>query len=130
MFDGDHDDSGQRNVLGGALSTCSRAPRTGFFRTGCCHTGPEDRGLHVVCAVMTDEFLRFSASVGNDLSTAVPAADFPGLVAGDRWCLCGARWVQALRAGCPPKVLLAATHEAMLQLVPLEVLAAHALDVN
>jgi hypothetical protein len=130
MFDGHHDDSGQRNVLGGRLAVCSRTPRTGFFRTGCCHTGPEDRGLHVVCAVMTDEFLRFSASVGNDLSTPFPAADFPGLAAGDRWCLCGARWVEALRAGCPPKVVLAATHEAMLQLVPLDVLAAHAIDVN
>jgi hypothetical protein len=130
MFDGNDDDGGQRNVLGGALAVCSRTPRTGFFRTGCCHTGPDDRGLHVVCAVMTDEFLRYSAAVGNDLSSPVPEADFPGLKPGDRWCLCGARWVQALRAGCAPKVLLGATHEAMLQLAPLEVLAAHALDMN
>jgi hypothetical protein len=131
MFDGNDDRSSQqRNVLGTPLATCSTAPRTGFFRDGCCNTGREDRGLHIVCAVMTDEFLRYSRSVGNDLSTPAPDYGFPGLKAGDRWCLCGPRWKQALDAGCAPRVVLAGTNELMLQLVPLEVLFAHAIDAN
>lgn len=130
MFDGDDGSFRQRNVLGAPLSTCSAEPRTGFFRDGCCNTGPQDRGLHIVCAVMTDDFLRYSRAVGNDLSTPAPAYGFPGLKAGDRWCLCGARWKQALDAGSAPKVVLASTNELMLQLVPLEVLVAHAIDAN
>ncbi|MBM4279285.1 MAG: DUF2237 domain-containing protein [Deltaproteobacteria bacterium] len=131
MFDGhDEGSSRQRNVFGAPLATCSNDPRTGFFRDGCCHTGPQDRGLHIVCAVMTDEFLRYSRAVGNDLSTPAPQYGFAGLKPGDRWCLCGARWKQALDAGCAPQVILAATHEAMLQLVTLDALMAHAVDVS
>jgi uncharacterized protein (DUF2237 family) len=131
MFDGnDEGSSRQRNVFGAPLVTCSDQPRTGFFRDGCCNTGPHDRGLHVVCSVVTDDFLRYSRSVGNDLSTPAPQYGFPGLKAGDRWCLCGPRWKQALDAGCAPKVVLAATHEAMLQIVPLDVLLAYAIDAN
>jgi hypothetical protein len=131
MFDGNDDPSSrQRNVLGAPLSLCSGSPRTGFFRDGCCNTGPHDRGLHVVCAVMTDAFLQYSRSVGNDLSTPAPQYGFPGLKEGDRWCLCGPRWKQALEAGCAPRVVLAATHEIMLQIVPLDVLLAHAEDAH
>ena len=111
-----------KNVLGGALATCSLNPRTGFFRDGCCNSGPEDRGLHLVCAVMTDEFLIFSKEQGNDLSTPMPAYNFAGLKAGDQWCLCALRWVEAYQAGKAPKLVLEATHEVMLQIVPLEVL--------
>lgn len=120
----------QRNVLGGALATCSEKPMTGFFRTGCCHTAPADTGAHTVCAVMTDAFLAFSKSRGNDLSTAHPEFGFPGLKAGDRWCLCAARWKEAFDAGKAPKLVLAATHERTLQYAPLEALKAHAVDVN
>lgn len=120
----------QRNVLGLPLEVCSRAPITGFFRSGCCETGPEDRGRHIVCAVMTAEFLAYSKRAGNDLSTPVPSARFPGLKPRDRWCLCGARWKQAYDAGCAPKLLLGATHESMLDLVPLEVLMRFALDAH
>ena len=111
-----------KNVLGGWLSSCSHNPKTGFFRDGCCNTSPEDRGLHMVCAVMTDEFLAFSKAQGNDLSTPMPQYHFPGLKAGDQWCLCAMRWVEALQEGKAPKIVLEATHEVMLQLVPLEVL--------
>jgi len=103
-----------RNVLGGALQPCSQAPLTGFYRTGCCETGPEDRGSHTVCAVMTAEFLAFSRSRGNDLSTPQPQFGFPGLKPGDRWCLCAPRWEEALQAGRAPLVVLAATHERSL----------------
>jgi uncharacterized protein (DUF2237 family) len=131
MFDGNDDRSSrQRNVLGAPLATCSDQPRTGFFRDGCCNTGPEDRGLHIVCAVMTEAFLGYSRSVGNDLSTPAPEYGFAGLKPGDRWCLCGPRWKQALDAGCAPQVVLAATHEAMLQLVSLDDLLAHAMDAH
>lgn len=116
------------NVLGGALLPCSVAPLTGFFRDGCCNTGPEDRGLHVVCAVMTAEFLAFSRRAGNDLSTPMPAYGFPGLKPGDRWCLCAARWEEARRAGAAPQVLLEATHIAALEVCSLEDLRAHAAD--
>jgi uncharacterized protein (DUF2237 family) len=115
------------NVLGEPLKPCSFDPVTGFFRDGCCNTGPEDRGRHTVCARMTAEFLAFSRARGNDLSTPRPEFGFPGLRPGDRWCLCAARWVEALEAGAAPKVVLASTHRSVLRLVPLEVLQAHAL---
>ena len=120
---------GARNVLGEPLAPCSEAPLTGFFRTGCCVTGPEDRGLHVVCARVTAEFLEFSRRRGNDLLTPVPAFRFPGLVPGDRWCLCAARWREAFLAGAAPPVVLAATHERALEVVGLEELKRHALDL-
>ena len=118
-----------RNVLGEPLQSCSTAPLTGFFRSGCCDTGPEDRGLHVVCAQVTAEFLVFSRSRGNDLITPMPAYRFPGLKPGDRWCLCAARWREALEAGVAPPVLLAATHERALEVVSLADLKRHALDL-
>jgi uncharacterized protein (DUF2237 family) len=117
-----------RNVLGGALLPCSVAPVTGFFRDGCCNTGPQDRGLHVVCAEMTAAFLAFSGARGNDLSTPRPEFGFAGLRPGDRWCLCAARWEEARRAGRAPPVLLEATHEAALAVVDLDELKAHALE--
>jgi uncharacterized protein (DUF2237 family) len=114
------------NVLGGELEACSTAPITGFFRNGCCETGPEDIGQHTVCAVMTAEFLRFSMSVGNDLLTPRPDSDFPGLRPGDRWCLCAPRWKEALDAGVAPPLVLEATHEEVLAIAPLSVLRAYA----
>jgi uncharacterized protein (DUF2237 family) len=114
------------NVLGTPLQACCRDPLTGFYRDGFCHTGPEDRGLHTVCVVITEEFLAFTRSVGNDLSTPVPAYGFPGLEPGDRWCLCVTRWAEALRAGCAPAVVLAATHVSALEFVSREDLQAHA----
>ena len=117
-----------RNVLGGVLLPCSVAPVTGFFRDGCCNTGPEDRGLHVVCAEMSAEFLAFSKACGNDLSTPRPEYGFAGLKPGDRWCLCAARWEEARLAGQAPPVLLEATHVAALAVVSLTDLRAHALD--
>jgi uncharacterized protein (DUF2237 family) len=116
------------NVLGSALLPCSVAPVTGFLRDGCCNTGPEDLGLHVVCAEMTAEFLAFSLAQGNDLMTPQPRLGFAGLKPGDRWCLCAARWEEARRAGAAPPVLLEATHVAALQVVKLEDLRMHALD--
>jgi uncharacterized protein (DUF2237 family) len=101
-------------------------PVTGFYRNGCCETGPEDMGLHTVCAVMTDAFLAFSKAVGNDLSTPRPEYGFAGLKPGDRWCLCAPRWKEALDAGAAPKVVLEATHEETLAIVPLGVLKDHA----
>ena len=118
------------NVLGGPLHACSLNPMTGFWRDGCCNTGPEDRGMHTVCAIMTAEFLAFSKWAGNDLSTPRPEFGFPGLQPGDRWCLCAARWAEALDAGAAPKLVLAATHIATLRLASLDVLKAHALDMN
>jgi hypothetical protein len=119
-----------RNVLGEALLPCGDEPLTGFYRDGCCNTGPDDLGRHVVCARMTAEFLDFSRSRGNDLTRPVPAAGFPGLKPGDRWCLCAARWQEALEAGVAPRVVLRATHEAALEHVALEDLKRHALDLN
>jgi len=116
-----------RNVLGTPLVPCSRQPLTGFFRDGCCNTGPEDFGSHLVCAIMTAEFLAFSKSRGNDLSTPHPEWGFPGLKPGDRWCLCAARWAEALAAECAPQLILEATHEDMLDFVSLEDLKRHAL---
>lgn len=118
-----------RNVFGQTLITCSDAPRTGFFRNGCCDTGPEDQGMHTVCVEMTAEFLEFSFSRGNDLSTPRPEYGFPGLQPGDRWCLCVMRWVEAFEAGKAPKVVLAATHEHALEYVTMEDLRAYALDL-
>ena len=115
-----------RNVLGGRLLSCSTDPLTGFFRDGCCNTGPQDAGSHTVCAVMTARFLQFSAGRGNDLSTPRPEFGFHGLQPGDRWCLCAPRWQEALEAGCAPTVLLEATEEAALQYCTLSDLQAHA----
>jgi uncharacterized protein len=114
------------NVVGGKLLPCSTEPLTGFYRDGCCATGPEDLGSHTVCAVMTDEFLEFSLQAGNDLSTPKPEWGFAGLVAGDRWCVCAARWLEAHRAGCAPPVVLGATHAGALDVVPIELLTARA----
>ncbi len=114
------------NVLGGKLSPCSTAPLTGFFRDGCCNTGPEDRGRHTVCVVMTAEFLALSKYLGNDLSTPRPEFRFPGLKPGDRWCLCAARFLQAAQEFAAPEVVLEATHARTLEIVPLELLQAHA----
>ncbi len=119
-----------RNVLGEPLVGCCNAPVTGFYRDGFCRVGPEDVGVHAVCAVMTDEFLAFSAERGNDLSTARPAFDFPGLSAGDRWCLCAARWAEALAAGVAPRVVMTATAEAALEIVDIADLKAHAIDLS
>ncbi len=119
----------QRNVYGEPLQSCSLRPLTGFYRSGCCHTGPEDLGLHTVCVEVTAAFLAFSKSRGNALSTPQPEFGFPGLEPGDRWCLCAARWQEALEAGSAPRVVLAATHEATLEIVALEDLKRHALDL-
>ncbi|MFQ3667632.1 MAG: DUF2237 domain-containing protein [Fimbriimonadaceae bacterium] len=117
-----------RNVFGETLLPCSDSPVTGFYRNGCCDTGPEDAGVHTVCAIMTEEFLEFSKSVGNDLSTPRPEFGFPGLKPGDRWCVCALRWLEAYEAGVAPDVVLSATHELSLEYVPLEALEAHAVD--
>jgi uncharacterized protein (DUF2237 family) len=118
-----------RNVLGLPLSGCSDRPVTGFFRDGCCNTSDEDLGSHTVCAVMTAEFLAFSARAGNDLSTPMPEFGFPGLKPGDRWCLCAPRWQEALEAGAAPKVVLAATHEGALDHCKLADLKKYAVDL-
>jgi hypothetical protein len=118
------------NVLGGPLLPCSVAPLTGFFRDGCCNTGPEDVGLHVVCVEVNADFLAFSQSRGNDLLTPIPEYGFPGLKPGDRWCLCAARWEEARRVGMAPPVLLEATHVAALEICSLDHLKAHALDLQ
>jgi uncharacterized protein (DUF2237 family) len=115
------------NVLGGALIACCHEPKTGFYRDGYCRTGPGDAGVHVVCAEMTEEFLEFSRRMGNDLITPRPEYQFPGLRPGDRWCLCAARWQEALEAGCAPLVHLEATQLSALEFVSLEDLQAHAL---
>ena len=115
-----------KNVLGGALMACSYAPLTGFYRTGCCETGPDDLGRHIICVRVTDAFLRFSRSVGNDLSTPRPEYRFAGLKPGDRWCLCALRWKEAWEAGVAPPVVLEATHESALRIVDLDTLKAHA----
>ena len=119
-----------RNVLGGNLVICSTKPLTGFFRDGCCNTGPTDRGSHTVCVVTTAEFLDYSKRAGNDLSTPMPDYGFPGLKPGDRWCLCAPRWQEALEAGSAPKVVLAATHEGALEYTTLADLKKYAVDLN
>jgi len=115
-----------KNVLGGELKTCCMDPMTGFYRDGKCNTGADDRGVHVVCAVVTEDFLGYSRSCGNDLITPNPMFGFPGLKPGDKWCLCAARWKEAYEAGVAPPVVLASTHEKALQIVSLDVLEAHA----
>ena len=120
----------RRNVLGGALAECSKDPLTGFYRDGCCRVGEDDLGVHAVCSIMTDEFLEFSKERGNDLSTPNPQVGFPGLNAGDRWCVCAARWKEAFLAGRAPRVVLSATSEAALEIVKLEELTQHALDLQ
>ena len=121
-------DAGARNVLGQELVPCSLDPVTGFFRNGCCETGPHDVGLHTVCAVMTAEFLAFSKRAGNDLSTPRLDLGFPGLNPGDRWCLCAPRWKEALDAGSAPRLVLESTHEETLAIVPLGVLKDYAVE--
>jgi uncharacterized protein (DUF2237 family) len=118
-----------RNVLGEEMEDCGTSPMTGFFRDGCCRTGPDDQGLHILCAEMTEEFLTFSKMAGNDLSTPMPEYHFPGLQPGDRWCLCVLRWKEALEAGMAPPVVLAATHVSTLEFVDLDDLKAHAVDL-
>jgi uncharacterized protein len=119
-----------RNVLGGPLATCSLKPKTGYFRDGCCNTDATDRGSHTVCTRVTAEFLAFSKAKGNDLTTPAPAHGFPGLKAGDSWCLCAARWKEAYDAGVAPMVVLAATHEKALEIVPFEALKRFGIDLN
>lgn len=109
-----------RNIFGEKLEECSTNPMTGFYRNGCCSTGKEDRGTHTVCAIMTKEFLAFTRRMGNDLSTPIPAFDFPGLKPGDRWCLCALRWREAFDHGVAPKVVLESTHERTLEFVRME----------
>ncbi len=118
------------NVMGGVLEPCSIEPLTGFYRSGCCDTGPEDHGRHTVCAVMTVEFLAFSKAQGNDLSTPRPEFGFDGLKPGDRWCLCAARFREAYEAGKAPRVRLAATHRATLEIAPLDMLREMSLDLS
>lgn len=119
-----------RNVLGGPLGGCSDKPLTGFFRDGCCHTSDEDVGSHTVCVVVTAAFLDFSQACGNDLTTPRPEFGFPGLKAGDRWCLCAARWQEAVRSGMAPHVVLNSTNELALEIVSLADLKRHAIDLN
>ncbi len=123
-------DEDQLNVFGEPIEVCSIRPLTGFFRTGCCETGPQDIGVHTVCVEVTAEFLAFSRARGNDLSTPMPEFGFAGLEPGDRWCLCAARWKEALDAGAAPRVVLAATHEATLEIASLEDLKRLALDIS
>ena len=124
------DQNSQLNVLGLPIELCCQDPVTGFFRDGHCHTGPQDHGIHTVCVLMTEEFLEFSVGVGNDLSTPMPQYQFPGLQAGDRWCLCAMRWHQANEAGQAPRIYLRATHMKTLEVVPLNVLKQFALDLS
>ncbi|MBC6432617.1 DUF2237 domain-containing protein [Nostoc sp. HG1] len=116
-----------KNVIGGNLEACCTSPITGFYRDGFCRTGGQDFGSHVVCAEVTSEFLEFTKSHGNDLSTPVPDSNFPGLKPGDRWCLCASRWQEALDAGVAPPVILSATHARALEMVSLDELKKHAL---
>jgi uncharacterized protein (DUF2237 family) len=122
------DDS--ENVFGEPLESCSERPMTGFFRDGCCNTGEQDVGSHTVCVQVTKEFLEFSRFRGNDLSTPRPEFGFPGLKAGDRWCLCAERWREAHAAGMAPRVFLRSTHKRALEVVPLKVMREHAVDLN
>lgn len=119
-----------KNVFGDDLLVCSASPLTGFFRTGKCETCGDDQGMHTVCAEMTEEFLRFSYQVGNDLSTPRPEYHFPGLKAGDRWCLCLPRWLESLEAGVAPKLVLKATHMSAIEHISMDVLLKYALDAD
>ncbi|MFL1456243.1 DUF2237 family protein [Marinobacter sp. GN3S48] len=118
------------NVLGEQLEACGRDPETGFYRDGCCNTGPDDFGSHTVCVVVTDDFLAFSRTRGNDLSTPRPEFGFPGLKPGDNWCLCAARWQEAFEAGCAPRVRLRATHQAALEICALTDFKTHGTDLS
>jgi len=120
----------EKNIFGEPLETCCSSPMTGYFRDGLCRTVSQDTGTHTVCAVMTDEFLIFSAAKGNDLITPIPYYQFPGLKAGDKWCLCVTRWLQAERSGKAPKLILEATHEKTLDYAPLALLIKHAFRVE
>ncbi len=119
-----------KNIYGETLESCSEEPMTGFFRDGCCNTADEDLGMHTVCVKLTADFLNFSASRGNDLSTPRPEFNFPGLQPGDRWCLCATRWLEAHQAGMAPRVYVRSTHERTLEVVPLELLSAMAVDLQ
>ena len=120
----------QKNVLGSELQDCGIDPMTGFYRDGCCNTGPGDVGTHTVCAIMTGDFLEYSKSKGNDLITPRPEFDFPGLKPGDAWCLCALRWEEARQAGCAPRVKLTSTNIKALQMVEFDDLKAHQIDLN
>lgn len=126
----EHTMSTDKNVYGERLEVCSLSPRTGFTRSGACETGPEDLGSHTVCAQVTQEFLEFSRTHGNDLITPVEEYDFPGLKPGDRWCVCAARWQEACAAGCAPHIVLRATHESVLNAISLSDLKRHAIDLS
>ena len=117
------------NVLGEPLTPCCHSPKTGFYRDGFCRVGPEDVGIHAICAIMTEEFLAYSLAQGNDLSTPKPQFGFPGLSPGDRWCLCASRWQQAVNVGVAPPVILSGTHERALEVTTLNILRQHALDL-
>jgi len=119
----------ERNILGGRLEACSRDPLTGFYRDGCCRTGPGDIGSHTICAMVSAEFLDYQREIGNDLSTAIPEYDFPGLEPGDRWCVTALNWLRSHEAGAGAFVVLAATHERALDIVPLHILEQYAVDV-
>ena len=119
----------ERNVFGDELEPCGTEPMTGFFRDGCCSTGPEDLGSHTICAVVTAEFLEHQRRIGNDLSTPLPAYGFPGLEPGDRWCVTAVNWARAFNDGVAAPVVLASTNEAVLEIVPMEALRQHAVDV-
>jgi len=120
----------QKNVLDSELQDCGIDPMTGFYRDGCCNTGPGDVGTHTVCAIMTDDFLEYSKSKGNDLITPRPEFDFPGLKPGDAWCLCALRWEEARQAGCAPRVKLTSTNIKTLEMVEFDDLKAHQIDLN
>lgn len=130
LYDPDSQRGSARNVLGEPLQSCSDDSLTGFLRDGCCNTGPQDFGLHVVCARVTEEFLQFSAQQGNDLTTPHPELGFAGLKSGDQWCLCAARWREAFEQGAAPRVVLAATHEAALNIVSLDDLKKFSTDLQ
>lgn len=119
----------ERNVLGGALAPCGADPLTGFYRDGCCHTGPEDLGSHTICAVVTEEFLEHQRGIGNDLTTPMPLYGFPGLLPGDRWCVTAVNWLRAYQDGAASYVVLESTNERALEIVPLPALQEHAVDV-
>lgn len=119
----------ESNILGGQLEACGHEPLTGFYRDGCCRTGPGDIGRHTICAVVSAEFLEFQRTIGNDLSTPIPQYGFPGLEPGDRWCVTAHNWLRAHEHGVGTFVVLAATHESTLEIVPLEVLEQYAVDV-
>lgn len=119
----------EKNVFGEELEACSISPMTGFYRDGCCRTGPQDLGMHIVCTEVTEEFLEFSKLKGNDLSTPNPEFDFPGLRPGDRWCVCALRWKAAMDSGYAPPVILASTHESVLEVLSFEDLKKYAIDL-